>query len=67
MPSRRPPRLIDGPRIPPAARRWLIERGWTITAHGNVDTGQRVGPCARCFQPTVVYGPLGHPLCPQCR
>lgn len=65
--ARRPARTFDAPRIPPAARRALLARGWAITSHGNIDAGQRVGDCARCGVATVRYGPLGQPLCPSCR
>lgn len=64
---RTPPRTFDAPRIPPAARAALLARGWLITEHGNIDTGQRVGECVRCRVPTVRYGPLGQPCCPACR
>lgn len=43
------------------------EAGWRITEHGRPDFGTVVGPCARCREPTVVYGPHGHNLCPDCR
>lgn len=26
-----------------------------------------IGPCATCHRPTVRYGPLGLPLCRECR
>lgn len=42
-------------------------KGWRITSTGYPDSGMRTGPCARCAQTTVVYGPTGHPLCPTCR
>ena len=40
--------------------------GWTVSGD-RIGTGQVVGPCAACHQPTVRYGPLGQPLCPDCR
>lgn len=63
------PRASQAPRLTEAAREAYRAAGWTITPHGQVCTGQRVGPCATpaCRQPTVVYGPTGQPLCPACR
>jgi predicted amidophosphoribosyltransferase len=26
----------------------------------------QTGPCTKCRQPTIRYGPGGNPLCPQC-
>jgi hypothetical protein len=43
------------------------EAGWAITASGRPHLGMFTGPCARCSDTTVLYGPLGQPLCPACR
>lgn len=43
------------------------ERGWQVSAGGRVESGSRVGPCGRCREPCVRYGPTGQSLCPSCR
>lgn len=61
------PRASQVPPLSPAGRLGYSTAGWHITEHGGVDLGQRVGPCATCREPTVRYGPTGHPQCPTCR
>ncbi|AKZ59225.1 hypothetical protein SAM23877_6180 [Streptomyces ambofaciens ATCC 23877] len=26
----------------------------------------QTGPCTKCHEPTIRYGPGGNPLCPEC-
>jgi hypothetical protein len=50
--------------------RWLErghKAGWRITEFGRLDTGETVGPCARCAAPHELYGEHGNPLCDDCR
>jgi len=54
------------PRLGPDALAAYAAAGWTVR-DGRVGIDQTVGPCARCRQPTVRYGPRGRPLCPTCR
>jgi hypothetical protein len=42
------------------------ECGWTITPYGRPDAGVTTGPCGRCRQPTLLYGPNGRALCVDC-
>lgn len=63
--SRARERPVD--RLGAGALAHYRENGWQVTEHGQLDTGMRTGPCARCTAITVVYGPNGQPLCPQCR
>lgn len=53
-------------RIPQAVLDQYRRRGWHITAAGLPDAGITTGPCGRCRQPTLLYGPNGRPLCPSC-
>lgn len=43
------------------------EAGWHISEGGRPHAGVITGPCAKCRQTTVIYGPHGNPLCPECR
>lgn len=61
------PRASQVPKLGPAVLAAYRAAGWRISDGGNPGIGTVAGPCARCLQPTVVYGPHGQPLCPTCR
>lgn len=56
-----------------AARTRMIEwwpggrLGFSVTAHGHLDTGHTGGPCVLCGGPTVRYGSQGSPWCNRCQ
>lgn len=41
--------------------------GFSVTAHGHLDSGQTDGPCVLCGGPTVRYGSQGSPWCKRCQ
>lgn len=63
------PRASLAPRLGSTARHLYRAAGWTVGSHGTVGMGgdDTSGPCARCRQPCIRYGPTGGPLCTTCR
>lgn len=60
------PRASQVPPLGAGAIADYVQSGWHRTEGGGVDTGQRIGPCGGCQEPTVLYGPFGRPLCRTC-
>lgn len=61
------PRASQVPGLGAGVVAEYLEAGWQITAGGRVESGSRVGPCARRREPCVRYGPTGGPLCAICQ
>lgn len=61
------PRASQVAPLGPAAVIAYRRRGWTVSDHGRIDAGTRLGPCSTCRQPCVRYGPTGSTVCQPCQ